>query len=118
MLVYAHVTLLLTEESYEPEEVDLDRLPDDLLLETPPCQSALHVFASVGGLALLAEHLPLLYPEITRQATVGEAEHNSAGDMIGSDWVTVEPSDDYYEVGGRTCPWELTALRCTRLITI
>ncbi|XP_064603703.1 baculoviral IAP repeat-containing protein 6-like isoform X3 [Liolophura sinensis] len=85
------------EESYESEEVDLDRLPDDLLLETPACQSALHVFASVGGLALLAEHLPLLYPEITRQATVGETEHNSAGDMIGSDWVTVEPSDDYYE---------------------
>ncbi|XP_041353670.1 baculoviral IAP repeat-containing protein 6-like isoform X2 [Gigantopelta aegis] len=73
-------------------------VPDEVLLRSPGFPSALQVFASVGGLALLAEHLPLLYPEITRQASSPEAttENNNIADL-GQDWVTVESSDEYYD---------------------
>ncbi len=77
-----------------------ERLPDSVFLDTPAFPSALQVFASVGGLALLAEHLPLLYPEVTRQVTppAGAADHHSTQSNIGSDWVTVESSDFSFEV--------------------
>ena len=85
------------------EDVNVgERLPDSVFLDTPAFPSALQVFASVGGLALLAEHLPLLYPEVTRQVTppAGAADHHSTQSNIGSDWVTVESSDFSFEV----CP--------------
>lgn len=57
------------------------------------------MFASVGGLALLAEHLPLLFPEISRQSGSVEviSDNNNIAD-IGHDWVTVESSDELYDV--------------------
>ena len=36
-------------------------------LETCPIQSPLQVFAGMGGLALIAERLPMLYPEVIQQ---------------------------------------------------
>ena len=79
----------------------VETVPYPVLLNTPPFQSALHVFAGVGGLALLAEHLPLLYPEITRQVTPPEVtrEVGSSSTGIGHDWVTLEANEDMYEVG-------------------
>ena len=64
------------------------------------------MFASVGGLALLAEHLPLMYPEISRQAispdggaTTRDTGGGPAGSgSVGHDWVTIESSEDMYEV--------------------
>lgn len=64
------------------------------------------MFASVGGLALLAEHLPLMYPEISRQAispdggaTTRDTGGGPAGSAsVGHDWVTIESSEDMYEV--------------------
>lgn len=47
-------------------------IPDEFLLASPAFPSALQVFASVGGLALLAEHLPLLYPHIARQGMAAD----------------------------------------------
>ena len=76
----------------------MEVIPDEVLLDTPSFPSALQVFASVGGLALLAEHLPLLYPEVTRQVTpptIPNDNNNAAG--LGNDWVTVESSEDIYE---------------------
>ncbi|XP_014679554.1 PREDICTED: baculoviral IAP repeat-containing protein 6-like, partial [Priapulus caudatus] len=62
-----------------------------------PQPTGLQVFASVGGLALLAEHLPLLYPEVTQAATMSVAPPERAPDLgIGTDWVKVE-SEEYYE---------------------
>lgn len=57
------------------------------------------MFASVGGLALLAEHLPLLYPDLTRQGMTADVSStdNTIPD-IGQDWVTVESSDELYDV--------------------
>ncbi|KAK6180714.1 hypothetical protein SNE40_008714 [Patella caerulea] len=81
-----------------PVEDDDDTVPDEILLTSSSTPSALQIFASVGGLALLAEHLPLLYPEITRQAATTEpvTENNNVAD-IGLDWVTVESSDELYD---------------------
>ena len=59
------------------------------------------MFASVGGLALLAEHLPLLFPEISRQITLAD---NSSETTVGmadtsQDWVTVDSyPEDFYDV--------------------
>ena len=40
---------------------------DETLLETSPVQSPLQVFAGMGGLALIAERLPMLYPDVIQQ---------------------------------------------------
>lgn len=75
-----------------------------LLLTTPNFPSALQIFASVGGLALLAEHLPLLYdPELTRQPTSQEGSTQSSKSVSNTmgvdDWVTVEPfPEEFYEL--------------------
>ena len=87
----------LDEWGDNPEDI-----PDEILLASPAFPSALQVFASVGGLALLAEHLPLLYPDITRQGTatdVTATDNNNVPDL-GQDWVTVESSDELYDVSG------------------
>ena len=89
-------------ENSQLEERDYGHaLPDSILLESPALPSALQVFASVGGLALLAEHLPLLYPEVSRQVTPpapGPAHPHPTPANIASDWVTVESSDFSFEV--------------------
>ena len=38
-------------------------IPEEVLLDTTPISSFLEVFARLGGLALIAEHLPQLYQE-------------------------------------------------------
>lgn len=88
-----------TETDEEEHEMSLT-----LLLTTPSFPSALQIFASVGGLALLAEHLPLLYdPELTRQPTSQEGSTQSSKSVSNTmgvdDWVTVEPfPEEFYEV--------------------
>ncbi|XP_064411867.1 baculoviral IAP repeat-containing protein 6 isoform X3 [Latimeria chalumnae] len=49
----------------------MDAVMDDSLLETNPIQSPLQVFAGMGGLALIAERLPMLYPDVIQQAPTG-----------------------------------------------
>lgn len=80
-------------------EPDVELIPEEVLLDTASFPSALQVFASVGGLALLAEHLPLLYPEVTRQVSPPDLGRDLGNPgAIGHDWVTVESSEDIYEV--------------------
>ncbi|KAK4884383.1 hypothetical protein RN001_000654 [Aquatica leii] len=55
--------------------------------------NALQVFSSVGGLALLAQHLPAVYPETIRTSP----SEKSSSEQSESDWVKVEGSDDIYE---------------------
>lgn len=45
----------------------LDATTDESMLETNPIQSPLQVFAGMGGLALIAERLPMLYPDVIQQ---------------------------------------------------
>ncbi|XP_069118544.1 baculoviral IAP repeat-containing protein 6-like isoform X2 [Argopecten irradians] len=85
-------------------ESDDDVIPDETLLSVSSFPTALQVFASVGGLALLAEHLPLLYPEISRHPTQDLLANNYGSKIICNanemlDWVTVEPfPEDFYEL--------------------
>ncbi|XP_064622207.1 baculoviral IAP repeat-containing protein 6-like isoform X2 [Lineus longissimus] len=62
-----NISQVKVEKEYSPCDNDTKLIPEQVLLETQSLPSPLQVFASQGGLALLAEHLPLLYPEITRQ---------------------------------------------------
>lgn len=48
---------------------------DESLLETNPIQSPLQVFAGMGGLALIAERLPMLYPDVIQQVSRRETFH-------------------------------------------
>lgn len=51
-----------------------------------------------GGLALLAEHLPLLYPEITQQQSVTKpATGTSSGGGGNENSIAAELSDQDYE---------------------
>ncbi|CAB1343562.1 unnamed protein product, partial [Coregonus sp. 'balchen'] len=55
------------DEPMTPGDECLDAAIDESLLETNPIQSPLQVFAGMGGLALIAERLPMLYPDIIQQ---------------------------------------------------
>ena len=90
---------------------DVDVVADaDLLslsVDSLALSSALQVFSSVGGLALLAEHLPLLYPNFSRHSSPIDVVRDSAnanvglssgGVGLGHDWVTVESAEEIYEV--------------------
>ncbi|XP_062579414.1 baculoviral IAP repeat-containing protein 6-like [Saccostrea cucullata] len=77
---------------------DLDE--DQALTTVSPFPTSLQVFASVGGLALLAEHLPLLYPEVSRQSIMQESGlDNMIKNMsIAEEWSMIEPfPEDFYE---------------------
>ena len=89
---------------------DADVFPASLPSDSQALSSALQVFSSVGGLALLAEHLPLLYPDFSRHSSPVDIMRDSAntnvalpsggvgGVGIGHDWVTVESAEEIYEV--------------------
>lgn len=51
-----------------------------------PFSNALQVFSSMGGLALLAEHLPTVYPETVHL----QQSEKTAADLSESDWVKIE----------------------------
>lgn len=59
------------DEPMTPSEECLDAAIDESLLETNPIQSPLQVFAGMGGLALIAERLPMLYPDVIQQVRLG-----------------------------------------------
>ncbi|CAH0552135.1 unnamed protein product [Brassicogethes aeneus] len=58
-----------------------------------PYGSALQVFSSMGGLALLAQHLPTVYPEAIRVPT-----EKSANEQSDSDWIKVEGNGDCEDI--------------------
>ena len=96
-----------------------EHIREDILLETPSFMSSLQVFSSVGGLALLAEHLPLLYPEFTRQATPIEVTKDpGAMQGLGHDWVTVESAEEIYEASEALLSIFLICLSCLRWIIL
>lgn len=62
------------DEPMMPNEECLDVAADESLLETSPIQSPLQVFAGMGGLALIAERLPMLYPDVIQQVKLSFQE--------------------------------------------
>ncbi len=60
------------------------------LLESPAIPSFLHVFASLGGLALIAEHLPIVYHDVPRAGGAEESRRDRQSDKwadnVGFAW--------------------------------
>jgi len=90
-------------QTFSVETDDADEIPDEVLLTSPTFPTPLQIFATVGGLALLAEHLPLMYPEISRQITTSDTGETTPNMTNGADnlndWVTVDNyPEDFYTV--------------------
>uniref|UniRef100_A0AAV2JLI0 Dual E2 ubiquitin-conjugating enzyme/E3 ubiquitin-protein ligase BIRC6 n=1 Tax=Knipowitschia caucasica TaxID=637954 RepID=A0AAV2JLI0_KNICA len=82
------------EEEPMCEELDCT---DDSLLDTGPVQSPLQVFAGMGGLALIAERLPMLYPDVIQQVSapvVPSSSQEKPKDSDQFEWVTIEQSGE------------------------
>lgn len=77
------------EASTSANSLDSDQhIPEEVLLDTPPISSFLEVFARLGGLALIAEHLPQLYQDAPlatqqqHQAKNGAHATNAGGSSV------------------------------------
>lgn len=70
----------------EGSEDKVNNETSNALFHQQPICSALQVFSSMGGLALLAQHLPTIYPEAVRLTTA----EKSAPDQSDSEWIKVE----------------------------
>lgn len=57
--------------------------------------STLEVFSSKGGLAVLAKHLPLVYPDSNRPIPI--VEKSPTQEQSDADWVKIEHNDNMYE---------------------
>ncbi|KAG8504819.1 Baculoviral IAP repeat-containing protein 6, partial [Galemys pyrenaicus] len=85
------------EEALTPSDECMDGIMDESLLETCPIQSPLQVFAGMGGLALIAERLPMLYPEVIQQVSapvVASTTQEKPKDSDQFEWVTIEQSGE------------------------
>lgn len=83
------------------------KIPD--IFNVTPVPSTIEVFSRMGGLGLLAKHLPVVYPDTLRQIAVGSKTPGPTGIMMGldkdspvtmhadADWVK-ESADDFYDV--------------------
>jgi len=95
-----------------------EEIPDILNIE--PLPSTVEVFSRLGGLGLLAKHLPVVYPETLRQIAVGNKLTGSVGLVMNFDkdspmgdneWVKIENPDEFYDVS--SCRLYNMAFRCT-----
>ncbi|XP_072565882.1 dual E2 ubiquitin-conjugating enzyme/E3 ubiquitin-protein ligase BIRC6 isoform X5 [Paramormyrops kingsleyae] len=85
------------DEPMGPGEECLEAPMDDSLLDSSPIQSPLQVFAGMGGLALIAERLPMLYPDVIQQVSapvVPSAPQEKPKDSDQFEWVTIEQSGE------------------------
>lgn len=83
------------------------KIPD--IFNVSPVPSTIEVFSRMGGLGLLAKHLPVVYPETLRQIAVGTKFTGSVGLVMGmnkespvtmhsdAEWVKIETADDFYD---------------------
>jgi baculoviral IAP repeat-containing protein 6 len=70
-----------------------------------PLPSVIESFSNLGGLGLLAKHLPVVYPETLRHIAVGSRFTGSYGvvtnsensSAVDNDWVKIENSDEFYD---------------------
>lgn len=85
------------DEALTPSDECMDGVLDESLLETCPIQSPLQVFAGMGGLALIAERLPMLYPEVIQQVSapvIASTTQEKPKDSDQFEWVTIEQSGE------------------------
>ncbi|XP_012256631.2 baculoviral IAP repeat-containing protein 6 isoform X2 [Athalia rosae] len=74
---------------------EIPKQSDNELLNYRSAESSLGVFSATGGLAILATHLPLIYPDSGRSASY--TEKSPSPEQPDADWVKVEASDEIYE---------------------
>ncbi|XP_034941309.1 baculoviral IAP repeat-containing protein 6 isoform X2 [Chelonus insularis] len=74
---------------------DAAKFDDNELLNHRCIESALGVFSAGGGLAVLAKHLPLIYPDSGRPPAF--VEKSPSPEQTDTEWVKVEASEDIYE---------------------
>lgn len=81
---------------------DITKQNDSELLNYRSIESSLGVFSAGGGLAVLARHLPLVYPDSGRPLSF--VEKSPSPEQTDADWVKLETNDDIYEAleEGRT----------------
>ncbi|XP_053567827.1 baculoviral IAP repeat-containing protein 6 isoform X7 [Bombina bombina] len=85
------------DEALSPGDECMDSLLDDTFLDTCPIQSPLQVFAGMGGLALIAERLPMLYPDVIQQVSapvISSTTQEKPKDSDQFEWVTIEQSGE------------------------
>ncbi|KAK9411867.1 baculoviral IAP repeat-containing protein 6 [Crotalus adamanteus] len=85
------------DEAVTPVEECMDTVLDESFLDTCPLQSPLQVFAGMGGLALIAERLPMLYPDVIQQVSapvVTSTTQEKQKDSDQFEWVTIEQSGE------------------------
>ncbi|NXL92489.1 BIRC6 protein, partial [Alectura lathami] len=85
------------DEAISPGDECMEAVLDESLLETCPIQSPLQVFAGMGGLALIAERLPMLYPDVIQQVStpvVTSTTQEKQKDSDQFEWVTIEQSGE------------------------
>lgn len=95
--------------SSSPKETNATRVEIPEIFRTSLITSTIEVFSRLGGLALLARHLPVVYPDTLRQIGVGSklagSYPSSAGvekemlmNGLPDDWVKIDSAEDFYEV--------------------
>ncbi|XP_078504877.1 dual E2 ubiquitin-conjugating enzyme/E3 ubiquitin-protein ligase BIRC6 isoform X4 [Lissotriton helveticus] len=85
------------DETISPSDECSDGTVDDSFVQTCPIQSPLQVFAGIGGLALIAERLPMLYPEVIQQVSapvITSTTQEKPKDTDQFEWVTIEQSGE------------------------
>ncbi|CAG9813689.1 unnamed protein product [Phaedon cochleariae] len=87
---YVHLKIYQCKSNEDKSNCDMT---SSTFQQPPPICSALQVFSSMGGLALLAQHLPTIYPEAVRPTQ----QEKSTADQSDSEWIKVEECDDIYE---------------------
>ncbi|CAG2059346.1 unnamed protein product, partial [Timema podura] len=90
------VSLSLTQHNKTTAVKDVKDKPEkaEYLLSYPGLPTPLQVFSQQGGLALLAQHLPLVYPDTLRYSIPDKL---FIPDSVDAEWVKVEAGDDIYE---------------------
>ncbi|XP_038601850.1 LOW QUALITY PROTEIN: baculoviral IAP repeat-containing protein 6 [Tachyglossus aculeatus] len=85
------------DDAIAASEECMEAMLDESFLETCPIQSPLQVFAGMGGLALIAERLPMLYPDVIQQVSapvVAATTQEKPKDSDQFEWVTIEQSGE------------------------
>uniref|UniRef100_A0A670XUJ7 Dual E2 ubiquitin-conjugating enzyme/E3 ubiquitin-protein ligase BIRC6 n=1 Tax=Pseudonaja textilis TaxID=8673 RepID=A0A670XUJ7_PSETE len=85
------------DEAVTPVEECMDTVLDESFLDACPLQSPLQVFAGMGGLALIAERLPMLYPDVIQQVSapvITSTTQEKQKDSDQFEWVTIEQSGE------------------------
>jgi len=82
---------------------NISKQDDSELLNYRSIESSLSVFSAGGGLAVLARHLPLVYPDPGRPSFF--VEKSPSPEQTDADWVKLETNDDMvtYEDGRTNC---------------